>query len=521
MKTIGLHPPRPVLSLSLLVAVFAPLVLLTSLRPGSPVGAAPRPVSGGAPSASGMNHRPNIVMLMTDDQTVADLQVMPQTRRLIGAAGVSFSNSFVSYPMCCPSRATYFTGQYAHNHGVLYNNGPHGGFHAFTHAETSFPAALQRAGYFTIHIGKYLNGFGSRTLHAPAGWNDFRGALDPTTYNYYGFSLDENGKRRTYPPTEPNYRTDVYARMASAIIRRRARSHRPFFLNVAFLAPHSAGPQEEAVGVEPAWMANGMMDNRLAVPPRRYRGRLTTLSLPHPASFDKPDLLSHQPAFMRKGTWRSFFRRFTPFDVTDMTRRYHARLESLLAVDDAVEQIVTTLERTGLLGHTVILFTSDNGFFQGEHRIRAGKYFPYDPATRVPLLIRGPGIAAGVTRSELVGNIDLAPTILALGHARPLRVMDGRSLLPLLTSLSPSVNWQRDLLLESGPNTEFPAVYHAIRTDHYLYVQYSTGDRELYDLETDPAELVNRQDDPAYASIRAELAQRLARLETCQGASCR
>jgi arylsulfatase A-like enzyme len=459
-------------------------------------------------------------MLMTDDQTVADLQFMPITRHLIGDAGVTFNNSFVSYAMCCPSRATYFSGQYAHNHGVLYNKGPHGGYPAFRHADTSFPVALQRAGYYTIHIGKYLNEFGATSLRPPPGWNDFLGAFDPTTYNYYGFSLDENGKIRTYPATERNYRTDVYARLASSIIRRVARSRRPFFLNIASLAPHSSGQQEEALGPTPAMVMHAMLDNRLAVPPRRYLGRFSALPLPRPASFDESDL-SKKPAFMRHGAWRGFFRPFTPADIVDITRRYHARLESLLAVDDAVQKIVTSLRETGVLGRTVILFTSDNGFFNGEHRIRAGKYFVYDPATRVPLLMRGPGIAKDVTRSELVGNIDLAPTILALAHVRPLDVMDGRSLKPLLQSAPATVTWQRDLLLETGPNPDFPAVFHAVRTTRFLYVEYSTGDRELYDLAKDPDELDNRIDDPAYATVRIELAERLAVLEHCHGASCR
>lgn len=465
-------------------------------------------------------YRPNFVMLMTDDQTVADLQFMPRTRRLIGDEGLTFTNSFVSYPMCCPSRTSYFTGQYAHNHGVLYNKGPHGGYRAFTHLETSFPAALQRAGYYTIHIGKFLNGFGSRVLRAPAGWNDFRGALDPTTYNYYGFRLDENGRLRTYRSTERNYRTDVYARLATASIYRAARAHVPFFLNVAFLAPHSAGPQEEALGPTPALVMKHLIDNRLAVPPLRYRGTLGRLPLPHPASFDKADM-GKVPTFMRRGPWRTFFRRFTSSDIFDIARRYHARLESLLAVDDAVEQIVTALQETGLLSNTVVMFTSDNGFFNGEHRIRAGKYFVYDAATRVPLLIRVPGIAGGVTRPDAVANIDLAPTVLALAHAKPLRTMDGRSLLPLLSSPSTGTGWKRDLLFESGPNGDYPAVYHAIRTDRYLYVEYSSGDRQLFDLRSDPEELNNRVDDPTLASINREMAHRLAVLETCRGRSCR
>ena len=479
------------------------------------------PAPGGLPvgyAARTTGNHPNIVVLMTDDQTVADMQALPRTQRLIGARGVTFRHTFVSYPMCCPARATYLTGQYAHNHGVLYNHGPNGGYQAFKHPETSFPAALQRAGYHTIHIGKLLNGFGAHALAAPPGWDDFRGALDPTTYNYYGFVLDENGRRHVYPRSEHNYRTDVYARLASAIISREARSGHPFFLNVAFLAPHSSGPQEEAAkDKQPARVMRGMMDNRLAVPPLRARGRFHSRPLPHPASFNEADL-SDKPSFMRRG---SLFRRFTQEDRTDIAARYHARLESLVAVDDAVERIVHTLKATSILDHTVIIFTSDNGFFHGEHRIRAGKYFVYDPATHVPLLVRGPGIRKGVIRDELVGNIDLAPTILDIAHATPLRTMDGRSFLPLLRSARRSAPRERALLLESGPNDEYPAVYHAIRTTRYLYVEYNTGDRELYDLKRDPNELSSRHNDPRYAAVRARLARHLAVLQSCKGTSCR
>jgi hypothetical protein len=153
MNSLGLRRISPGVPLLVLAGIFAALVSLTGLRIGSMSSVAALSV----PLAA--DRRPNIVMLMTDDQTVADLRFMPNTRRLIADQGVTFANSFVSYPMCCPSRTTYFTGQYAHNHGVLYNKGPHGGYPAFAHADTSFPAALQRAGYYTMHIGKYLNGF--------------------------------------------------------------------------------------------------------------------------------------------------------------------------------------------------------------------------------------------------------------------------------------------------------------------------------------------------------------------------
>ena len=257
------------------------------------------------------------------------------------------------------------------------------------------------------------------------------------------------------------------------------------------------------------------LDYRLAVPPKRYRGRTQNISLPIPSSFDEADV-SDKPSFIR---YNPIFRRFTRDDIKDISARYHSRLEAMLAVDDAVKQIVKTLKDTGQLGRTVIIFTSDNGYLNGEHRIRAGKYYAYEPSIRVPLVILGPGLLRGVTQSTEVENIDLAPTILQLAHAKPLRLMDGRSLVPLMRNRS--LRWNRDLLLETGENPIYPAVYQGIRTPRYLYVEYSTGDRELYDVETDPDELTNRYNDAHFRKIQAYLHQHLAILRQCAGASCR
>lgn len=462
--------------------------------------------------------RPNIVVLMTDDQTAQSMQFLPMVRALIGSHGVTFANSFVSYPMCCPSRATYLTGQYAHNHGVLYNTPPTGGYQVFKNQDTTFPVALKRAGYRTIHLGKYLNGYGSggrRRVGVPPGWSDFRGLVGSWAYNYYGFRMTMNGTVKRFPVNERNYQTDVLTRMAVSVIEREAKIDGPFFLNVGFLAPHSAGTKDETdMGPEPAGIAKGMLSNRLAVPPLRYRGTLKNLPLPRPPSFDEANI-SDKPSFFRR---RSFFRRFNGTDISDITARYHAQLESLLAVDDAVSAIVGALRATHQLADTVVVFTSDNGFFNGEHRIRAGKYYAYEPSIRVPLLIRGPGFPAGVTRIADVANVDLAPTILQLAHAEPLRLMDGLSLVPLLTH--PDARWRTDLLLESGPNTVYPAVYTAVRTPRYAYIEYSTGDRELYDLRTDPYELTNRFGDPRLRSMQSSLQRRLAVLRHCRGRTC-
>jgi arylsulfatase A-like enzyme len=198
--------------------------------------------------------------------------------------------------------------------------------------------------------------------------------------------------------------------------------------------------------------------------------------------------------------------------VAAITENYRQRLESLLAIDEGVAQIVTALRAAGELDNTLIVYTSDNGFFHGEHRIPSGKVQVYEPSVRVPLILRGPGVPRGRTLVEPSINVDLAPTILGAANMRPGRVMDGRSLLPLLAH--PSRRWGRDVLLETPS-------YAGVRTPRYKYVEYAGGARELYDLARDPDELESQHANAAYATIRAELARRLIALRNCRGAACR
>jgi arylsulfatase A-like enzyme len=451
-------------------------------------------------------------MLMTDDQTTETMRFLPRVRRLIGGAGVTFSNSIVTTPLCCPSRSTYLTGQYAHNHGVHINYGVHGGFGALAHRDTTFPVALQRAGYFTAHIGKYLNGF---SIHdaIPPGWSDFWATYGARTYNYYGLQIDHMGQVRSYDTAEKNYSTDLFARLADGVIERRS-GKGPFFLNVSFLAPHSAGLLDRTMPREPHPTLGDPheIDYRLAVPPRRYRGRLASLALPRPASLGR--IARGAPSYEQEDP---FFRPLTHADLADITARYRARAGSLMAVDDAVASIVATLRRTGQLGHTVIIFTSDNGFFNGEHRIRAGKFYVYEPGIRVPLLMRGPGIPQGAVRSTLAANIDLAPTILDIAGVQPLRPPDGISLLPAAQGRpSPS----RALLLETWAQSVYPVSYRGVRTSRYKYVRYSTGDETLFDLQKDPDELRNLATDPSAASTLQRLRRDLAQLRRCAADTC-
>ena len=441
--------------------------------------------------------RPNVLVLMTDDQTAESLRVMANVNSLIAARGTSFTNSFASFPLCCPSRATYVTGQYGHNHTIMGNAAPAGGYDklAPTHSNT-LPAWLRQAGYQTIHVGKYLNGYGrARPTEVPAGWSEWYGSTDPSTYRFYNYTLNENGRLVTYGTGAANYQTDVYARKAVDIIRRHARSAQPLFLSVAFLAPHSGGPRD----------ADDPANQATPSPASRHRNRYASEPLPMPPSFNEADV-SDKPAAIRNLT------PIPPARINGITENYRQRLESLLAVDEAIRDILAALQAAGELDRTLIVFTADNGFFHGEHRVRDGKVRVYEPSIRVPLLLRGPGVPAGARRPNLVVNADLAATILDAANARAGRRQDGRSLLP----------FARDGLLRSGRDILLETTgYSAIRTPRYVFVQHGTGEQELYDLVRDPHQLQSLHADPGSTALKNNLAARLGRLRTCAGDACR
>lgn len=440
--------------------------------------------------------RPNLVVILTDDQTLESLRVMPQTRRLVGEAGTTFSNAVVSFPLCCPSRATLLTGQYAHNHGVRGNNPPGGGVGALDQTNT-LPVWLHAAGYYTAHVGKYLNGYGKVTGHdVPPGWSRWRALVDPSTYELFDYQLSVDGALVSYGHAADDYQTDVLAAEAEEVIRDRA-GRGPFFLSVAPVAPHLERSDAGGKGVPPR-------------PAPRHAGRFAAEPLPAKASFDEADV-SDKPAPVRK------LPRLSAGAKADVARTYRAQLASLLAVDDLVVRLVDALEETGELDRTLLVFTSDNGFFHGEHRIRDGKFLPYEEAIRVPLLIRGGGFPAGKTVGQLVSNVDLVPTLLAAAGVKPGRTLDGVELLPL--ARDPRAGRERPLLLEGLEGNR--AAYAAVRTERWLWVEYNGGARELYALDQDPLELNSRHDDKALREVRGELGATLARLRRCAGASCR
>ena len=463
-----------------------------------------------SPAAAAKRH--NVVMVMTDDQDFRSMPVMPKTQRLVGDRGATFDNAIVSFPLCCPSRATFMTGQYAHNHGVKWNFFPQGGYTLLKQDET-LPVWLQRAGYRTIHIGKFLNETGERDpTEVPKGWTDWMGGVDPSTYDYFGYTINFNGKPKTYGREPKDYSTDVFAGLASKAIHRAVRAGKPFFMNVAPNAPHTISVASHA-----------RMEGTPAVPAPRDAKVFADAPLPDWPNFDEADVSDKPTALATFFTWP-----MPEAEKQSLTEHYRGRMGSLLAVDDLVARVVKALKREGVYGDTDIIFTSDNGWMLGEHRLRdpvtesglpsGVKYFPYEGAARVPLMAAGPDFPKGRIVRGAVVNADLAPTIADIANAKPKLAEDGRSLVPV--AHKPSLVARRGVLLETFENPRKAPPYTSIRTQRYRYDLQSDGQEFIYDLKLDPWELTSFHNDPRYDAIKAILKQKLEELTACAGKSC-
>jgi arylsulfatase A-like enzyme len=509
------------------------------------------------PASAAGDGRPNILVVMTDDQALADVAHMPNVKRLLARRGTSFADAIDSFPLCCPARATFITGQYAHNHGVAGNFWPHG-WYGMKHRGNTLPAWLQRAGYRTALIGKWLNGYGARDAHGevPKGFDVWRGLLDVSAYDYYNFVMNRNGALKSWGDADfarklvefakieviPNpgglagvlnqlasvfgpapydywgaqnpedYSPDVTGRITEDLVRSQRTSKKPFFIWWAPAAPH-----REDVAV--TLMGRPGRDPR---PAPRYEQLSTRFRLPRPPSFNEPDFSDKPSNTQAKAP------ALTQEQIDQLQLDYEGRVGSLLAVDDHVKRLVSTLRRTRQLKNTLIVFLSDNGWLQGQHRIPGDKFLPYEESVRIPLILRGPGIPRGRTVRGQIANIDLAPTLLDVARARPGRIMDGVSLLP--TIRDPRRRPRRAIELEAPaplfegdiPVNGWDRPYRGVRTDRYTYVVYrETGDEELYDRRKDPHQLRNVAGSPAYAAVKARLRSRLAKLNDCRGRACR
>lgn len=473
----------------------------------------------GAPSDGVVHGRPNIVVIMTDDQDVPSLRYMPNVKRLLTKTGVTFARHTVSYSLCCPSRASYLGGQFSHNNNVHGNRAPNGGYANLDSTQT-LPVWLSEAGYVTSHIGKYPNGYDGtqhpETAGVPPGYTEWNGAVDPTTYRYFGYVFNQNGVNVPHGFLPEDYQTDTVTDMAVDFIDRRA-GRKPFFLDVAYLAPHAqfkpGSTATDATSPDDLEVRND--ESFFGLPPTpasRHAGLFLNARAPRPPSFDEADV-TDKPGFVRAKP------RLTTSEIDRIDRWYRYRLQSLQAVDEGVARVVDALREKGELKNTYIFFTSDNGWLQGEHRLALRKVDVYEPSTRIPLIVRGPGIPSGTVVRDWTSNVDVHPTILGLAHAgRPGATfpLDGMSLQRYL--FRPLTRLGRVVFHEVYEATRVP--YTAVRAGRWKYVEYVDGERELYDLLADPYELRSLHRSSAAKRVRADIAPLLRRLRSCRGQSC-
>jgi arylsulfatase A-like enzyme len=510
---------------------------------------------------------PSFVLIQTDDQTIDSLyerfqaypgapetRAMPNTLDLIAGRGMTFERYYVPYPLCCPSRVSLWTGRYAHSHNVRGNIQPNGGFTGFAFraaATNNIATWLQAAGYRTIHVGKALNGYGdephSTGTEVLPGWDAWYAVVkSDTTHFFYGYQLNVNGQifgpygdSGSWETREYGIRDDVGCPFAPAdgqpcyhitdnltniaVAEMQATGSSPFFVQLDYTAPH--GDFRRPAGPEPA--------------PRHYDW-FKGARHPHNRAegFDEGNV-TDKPRFIRDAE------HLTPTEKRIYRVYYQKQLDSLRSVDDGVKLILDTLGQMGRLRNTYVIFTSDNGFFFGEHRLLGGKFLAYEPATHMPLLIRGPGIRPGSSTPELAANIDVAPTILELAGAEATKSIDGRSLVPFLRD--PEIRTRRPVLFESFVETSDveaqgdvsrsfrrrsrgratasllapPKDYAGIRLGPYKYIAWPSGEKELYDINRDPHEKNSLHRVPNFFPIRNFLHRQMKRLTDCVGRECR
>jgi N-acetylglucosamine-6-sulfatase len=470
-------------------------------------------------------NRPNFLFILTDDldAELESIQYMPYLQELLVANGLTLDDHYVSNPVCCPSRSTFLRGQYNHNNQIYQNRPPYGGFQRFYFLEEESSTVgtwLQAAGYRTVLLGKYLNGypFAEDREYVPVGWTEWYAGAKGRPYPGYKYGLNENGVLVDYEveewDTESDYITDVLSQKAAGFIRSSAELKTPFFVFLSVYAPH-----------EPA------------KPAPRHDSLFPDLQVPRTVSFNEVDVLD-KPENMSKN----------PLLLDDKILRldelYRMRVQTLQSVDEMIANLVKVLEETGQLENTYIIFTSDNGFHLGQHRLMAGKGTAYEEDIHVPFIIRGPGIAPGSAVSKYItGNVDFAPTIAELAGVIPPPYVDGRSMVPLFGATIPTLDeWrsayliesyggaEEDLNLDAAPGAtlsatdqanspQAPITYIGLRTLDYLYVEHADGFKELYDMQADPYQVDNIASS-ADPRLLDQLSEWLRELYACSGSQC-
>ncbi len=454
--------------------------------------AAPPPIAPGT--------RPNIIFVLTDDLAWNLVQYMPHVLAM-QRDGATFANYFVTDSLCCPSRSSIFTGRFPHNTGIFRNTGKDGGYLAFRnrgHEQATFAAALSAAGYRTAMFGKYLNGY-LPAQHPPApGWTTW--AVAGNGYAGFRYSLNQDRQVVPYGDKPADYLTDVLSGLAIRFIKQS--NGQPFFMEIATFAPHAP-----------------------YTPAPRDAAALPGVRAPRTPAFNAaPDA--------EAAKWLSTHPQLSDTDIERIDTDFRKRAQSVLAIDTMIGELQATVAAIGATDNTYFVFSSDNGYHMGEHRLMPGKMTAFDTDIHVPLVVTGPGVPAGLTRDEIVENVDLCSTFTELGGASAPANVDGHSLVSLLHGQH-APQWRTLALVEHrgphqdptdpdapSPRSGNPTTYEAIRSQTSVYVEYADGEREYHDRVTDPQELRN-----TYSSLPAveqtTLAAMLAAMKRCQGgANC-
>lgn len=461
-----MHEPSPrVFSRQLSLAAALCAVILVGALLNWYRGYRPAPIAAAAPS-----QKPDVVYILTDDQFYRTLWAMPKLRAQLVQKGVRFTNVFASNPLCAPSRASILTGQYSHTTGLYDNRSSSYGsadtFHESGYERQTMATWFHAAGYRTAIVGKYVNGFACRWV--PPNWD-----VSDIGPGYFGPTLCENGTEHQYPST--TYSTALFGSQAVDFIDGTPQST-PLFLYLTPYAPHANAPPEPRY-------------KHLPVDPFRFWPRP---NFNEANVSDKPSFIRRIPTLSAPGRWQ----------VNWLRRRQYRTLRS---VDDMIGRVTAALARRGTLGNTIIVFMSDNGQMWGSHRMTAAtKRVAYDESLRLPLVVRWDGrVPADVVARQLVGNIDVAPTLAALaGVPVPTRT-DGVSFAPIIKRPSgPPV--RTSLLLEQAASRSTPSDrvytpnYCGLRTPGYTFVHYAGGAEELYNDVRDPYQLSNLAGSPAW-----------------------
>ncbi|MEV6349014.1 sulfatase [Actinoplanes sp. NPDC051851] len=450
--------------------------------------------------------RPNIVFVLTDDLSKNLVQYMPNVIAL-QMAGTTFTNYTVTDSLCCPSRASIFTGQYPHNTGIYKNHGSDGGFRLFNsrgEEKSTYATDLQAAGYRTAFMGKYLNEYepGNKkitgTPYTPPGWDDW--VVGGNAYKNFDYTLNENGVVKKYGHTAKDYLNDVLSTKANEFVTTSAASGKPFMIEVASYSPHAPyTPAPQDTNAFP-----GLKAPRTAA----YN------TVPQGSAW-----LARHPALGKK-------------EQAALDQAFRRRVQAVQSVDRMLGSLRETLVKAGVADNTVVIFSSDNGYHMGEYRLNAGKQTAFDTDVNVPLVVAGPDIPAGQSVTASVENIDLRPTFGELAQAATPATVDGHSFVPLLRSGTKPA-WRTASLVEhhdpatdpADPDYEkdsinIPPSYDAIRTDTFTWVEYVDGEREFYDRTTDPFQLRNLAGTLTPQRV-AQLQAAVKALTSCKGqAAC-